>query len=392
LLIVFSFHNLYYTTFWLCPEFRPHNKPRYFMLETIREYALECLEASGESQEIRHRHAIFFLALAETAHCDSPLSIPLLTWLDTIDQDHDNVRVALEWSFRCERTVGLRLAVATIDYWLKRGRVTDGRYWLEKSLEVYHSDEMNLPDLLMDILCYAALLAYFQDDLVTLRQHAEALLTLGRKEEDTKGIRNALFSMGQEALQRQAYERANTVFEEVLALSRPMGITHFTSSALLMLGQAAIGLKDYKRALALNTESLEIYRYLGDKWGEAMVLGAIGLIREQEGNYHEARAFIRQSLRISIELDDKLTLSGNLDHLAGVMSLEGEHQSAARLMGAAEALRDSMAAPVKPLDRSRHDDIMARVHAGLDASTFAAAWAEGRLMTLEQAIEDALSE
>ena len=247
---------------------------RYIMLETIREYALECLEASGESQEIRRQHAIFFLALAETAHCDSPLSMPLLTWLDAIDQDYDNVRVALEWSFRCERKTGLHLALATLDYWLKRGRVTDGRYWLEKSLEVYHSDKMNSPNLLMDILVSVALLAYFQDDLVAMRQHAETLLTLGRKEQNTTGIRNALFSMGQEALQQRDYERANTVFEEVLSLSRPTGITHYTASALLMLSRVAIGQKDYRRALALNTESMGIYRQLGDKWGESLTLWA----------------------------------------------------------------------------------------------------------------------
>ena len=106
--------------------------------------------------------------------------------------------------------------------------------------------------------------------------------------------------MGQEALQQRDYERANTVFEELL-LSRPTGITHYTASALLMLSRVAIGQKDYRRALALlNTESMGIYRQLGDKWGESLTWATSGLSGEQEGNYHEARAFIVEVYALAV--------------------------------------------------------------------------------------------
>jgi non-specific serine/threonine protein kinase len=318
--------------------------------------------------------------------------MPQMIWLNEMDQDYDNLRAALTWGFRSDLEIGLRLAVATCDYWIKRGRLTDGRYWLEKSLEVYNSANVSSPNLLMDILNCLALLAYFQDDLAAMHKHAEALLALGRKEQDTKSIKNALFYMGQDALQQRDYEGANIVFEEVLSLSRPMGISHHVASALLMQGLAAAGQKDYERALAFNTESLGLYCQLGDKWGESLILRNMAVIREEAGNYDEARALCRQSLRLSREINDKRTLSQSLEQMAGLMSLQGEHQLAARLMGAAGALRQSIFAAVEPLDRPHHYRWVEQVRANLDEATLAAAWAEGRAMTLEQAVAYALED
>jgi hypothetical protein len=135
---------------------------------------------------------------------------------------------------------------------------------------------------------------------------------------------------------------------------------------------------------------LALYRQLGDQWGEALILGNNAAIREAEGNYMEACILARQSMRVSCGLNDKRSLSQGLDMLAGLISLEGEHEQAARLMGAAQALRDSIFAVIEPLNRSTYERWMAQVRANLDEATFTAAWAEGRLMTLEQAIEYAL--
>jgi tetratricopeptide (TPR) repeat protein len=171
-----------------------------------------------------------------------------------------------------------------------------------------------------------------------------------------------------------------------------MGITHHTASALLMLGLAARGQKDYERALIFNTESLVLFRQLGDKWGEAFALGNMAVIREEEDNYDEARALCRQSLRLSAEINDKRSLSQSLEQMAGLMSLQGEHHLAARLIGAAEALRESIFAAVEPLDRLRHDRCLERVRTNLDEAAFATARAEGHVMTMEQAVACALAE
>jgi hypothetical protein len=113
---------------------------------------------------------------------------------------------------------------------------------------------------------------------------------------------------------------------------------------------------------------------------------------EAQGYYGEARALFRQSLTLSYVLDDKRSLSQTLEQIAGLISLDNEHEHAARLMGAAQALRDSIFAVVEPLDHPQHDRVIARLHANLDEAALAAHWAEGGLMTLEQAIECALSE
>ena len=131
---------------------------------------------------------------------------------------------------------------------------------------------------------------------------------------------------------------------------------------------------------------------LGDRWLEVGPLRHLGFILEAQGRYQEARTYYANSLRCSLELADKRSLPEGLELLAGLASLESRaHQRAARLIGAADALRESIFVPVQPLYRARHDDIVARVRASLDESSFVTAWAEGRLMTLEQAIEYALS-
>ena len=116
------------------------------------------------------------------------------------------------------------------------------------------------------------------------------------------------------------------------------------------------------------------------------------IIKEEQGDYQEARAFCRHGISVGRELNDRRTLLQLVEQWAGLNDLEGDHAGAARLMGAVEALHEAIAAPIDPLNRSGHERRVARLHANMGETDFAAAWADGRLMTLKQAIEYALSE
>jgi hypothetical protein len=186
--------------------------------------------------------------------------------------------------------------------------------------------------------------------------------------------------------------QAKTLFEESLVFAREADITHQIAAALLMLSITAVGQKDYERAWNLNAESLALYHQMGSQWGEALILTNNAEIRLAEGRYREARDLARQSLLISQKLNDIRVFSETLEQYAELIALEGEYERSARLMGAAEIMRDSIFAALEPLNHSKHDRLIARLRANLDESAFAAAWAEGRLRTLEQALEDALSE
>ena len=173
-----------------------------------------------------------------------------------------------------------------------------------------------------------------------MRSHAESLLTLAEKQHDPASRAFALFYFGQDALHEQDFRRAEALFQETLILSKQAGTSDHTASTLLMLGLAAMGQGDYERAYAFNDESLLMNRQMGNLWSEALLLGNNATMKEQQGNYAEARALLLQSLQLSVALDDKRTLSQTIEQLAGLNSLEGDHLFGARLMGAAEALRE----------------------------------------------------
>jgi predicted ATPase len=359
-------------------------EPRYRMLETIREYALERLEESGEGQELRRRHANFFLRLAQTPH---------MLWLDRVEQDYDNLRAATAWCLTNDLTIGVHLTSAVGGFWIQRRHLIEGRSWLERYIEICKQSEGEALNLLCDLLANAGNLAYFQADLASVRQHAETLLALPQAQQDKANTAVAIFLLGQVALQQQDYERANTLFEQSLAMARQVNVLwHHTAATLLMLGLVAAGQKNYERAYALNSESLTLYRQLGDQWGESLILGNNASIWEEKGNYEEAKALCRQSLRLSLTLKDLRTFSQTLEQLAGLIHRQGEHERAVRLMSAAQALRDSIFAVIEPLDQPRHNRAMAQVRMYLDETGFATAWTEGRLMTLEQVVESALSD
>ena len=286
--------------------------------------------------------------------------------------------------------MGLDLAIAASAYWVKGGRLTEGRFWIEKYLEICRQREVVSSDRLRDAVNCAGILAFFRDDLPTLRQHAEWLLTFGKERQNKTSMMSAYFLLGQDALVQQDYERAKPLFEESLALARHMGELGHTASTLNMLGLAAKGQNNYTRALDYNAESLALCRQLGDRWQEALLLSNNASVWEEQGNYQEAGALYQQGLTICLEIDDKRSAVELLEQLSGLLDLRGKHPCAARLMGTAEALRQSISLPVDPYSRPYHERRLVRLHANLDEITLTAEWTEGRLMTLEQAVEYAL--
>jgi tetratricopeptide (TPR) repeat protein len=278
-----------------------------------------------------------------------------------------------------------------VGYWIVRGQPKEGRLWVEQYLDRYRQQEIISNEVLRELLRWAAVLAYFQANMAAMRQHADELNLLGDVQHDPVSKAYALFFMGQDALYDQDFTRAQTLFQEVLTLSRQEGLKEHAASTLLMLGLAAAGNKDYERALAFNDESLVMVRQAQGQWAESLLLCNIAVIREEQDDYPQARTLIRQSLQLSNELGDKRIVSQAFEQLAGLMSLEGEHERAVRLMGAAQALRDSIFAEVEPLEYPRRDALIGRLRANLDETMFSIAWAEGRLMTMEQAMDYAIS-
>jgi predicted ATPase len=462
-------------------------EPRFGMLETIREYALERLEASGETERIRGLHAAHYLAVAEQAELElhGPEQV---AWVARLAREHDNFRAALARAPdrgepgapapRAERGQGgpgeageaaLRLAGALWWFWQMHGDFTEGRRWLEglvhqgraaptarwanglakagflawaqgdhgvarahveESLAVLRElgDRRGIALALFVLggavwaqgeyararslgeenlaLCRAlgdtwhtalvlhglGSMARDQGDFVLARSHLEESLALFRALSDTQGIAWSLYGLGEVATDRGDDALARSLLEEGLALFRALGDTWGIAWSLHNLGTVARDQGDHAHARARCEQSLTLFRELGDKPGIADSLYGLGCVAGRQGDHAAARALLEQSLALQRELGDRRGIAACLEGVAQVSAAEGAPERAARLLGAAAALRDAIGAPLPPAERAAHERIVAPVRADLESAVFAAAWAEGQAMPLEQAVADALAD
>jgi tetratricopeptide (TPR) repeat protein len=173
---------------------------------------------------------------------------------------------------------------------------------------------------------------------------------------------------------------------------REVGDRSFIAFSLVKLGDVARRQGDYERAAALYEESLAVQREVGNKWGIAVSLHNLGYVAKGQGDWRRAAALFEESLPLQRETRDTWGMGASLAGLAGIAGAEGQPERAARLFGAVQALMDSTDITIAPADRVEVERGLPAVRAQMSEDAFAAAWAEGRAMTLEQAIAYALGE
>jgi predicted ATPase/DNA-binding SARP family transcriptional activator/DNA-binding CsgD family transcriptional regulator len=371
-------------------EARPEGTFRYRMLEAVRQYAWEKLVASGEAREIRRRHAAWYLALAEEAE-------PKITtaqqgaWLERLEAEHDNLRAALSWSLEDEPETALRLVTALARFWEVRSYFSEGSAWLEAALR--RSDRADADALRAKVFGEAGTFAWHRGDYERATVlHGEAL-ALYREIGDEHGAAFALNNLGVQELEKGDYESAAPLFEEALSLSREVGDRRTIAYVHHNLGEVARHRDEYGRAKTLGAEALSLFRELDDEWCVARTLSWLGLVTAYKGDDHEAAAgFLREGLALIQRIGDWEWATYCLESFAALAGAQGDGTRAARLYGAAEALRETIGAPLPPVDRPDYDRSVAAARSRLDEAAFAAAWAEGRAMPLETAVEYALAD
>jgi tetratricopeptide (TPR) repeat protein len=406
-----------------------NSEPRFMMLGTLREFGLEQLEASGEQDTIRHRHANYFLALAEQAE-ERLESAGQVEWINRMEQEHDNMRTALEWSQTAEGTaeICLRIAGALGLFWEARGYFSEGR---ERLAAILLTDAaQGRTAARAKLLTRAAELAYRQSDYAATASFAEEGLAIYREIGDKQGIASALIKLGNAATEMGDYATASGYLEEAMMIWRELGDKHGTARALISLGWIALrpgdfplaktrleealalsrelgdsrsmgfelsGLGeiamrqgDYVRATQLVEESLELRRQLGNQWGVGVSLGILGWIAIHEGNWERAMAQLGESLEIRREIGDQSGSAWCLERLAEVAQAQGLTEKAVRLFGAGAALRTSIRSVIDTADRSEYEIKISSLQAELGEERFTAAWDEGHALTVEQAVAYAL--
>jgi tetratricopeptide (TPR) repeat protein len=399
------------------------------MLETLREFGLEKLQAIGEQETTRRRHAEFFLDLAEQAEA-SLEGAEQVQWMERMEQEHDNLRAALEWSKTAEgaQQICWRLAGTLGLFWEVRGHFSEGRERLSAILSALTAEGRT--PARARLLARAAELAYRQSDypatlalagesLAICRELgdkqgiASALIKLGnaateegdfttasgqleealatwRELDDKHGTARALISLGWAALRPGNYLLANARLEEALALSRELADTRSIGFELSGLGEVALRQGDFVRARRLVEESLELRRQLSNKWGVGVSLGTLGWVAMHEGDWKRAVARLGESLEVRREIGDTGGSAWCLERLAEVALAQQQPETAVHLFGAAAALRASIGSVIDPVDQAEHESRLATLRAALGEAGFSAAWDQGHAMTLDQAVAHAL--
>ena len=402
---------------------------RYRMLQTIRQYAGERLRASGEAASVRAKHRDAFLALAE--HAEGELKGPEQdVWLDRLEAEHANLRAALEWSKTdaAASDAYLRLAGALWEYWLVRGHVREGREWLESALTLSspafdapraraldgagvlarlqgdyqqavrrHQEGITLWRKIGDrageagAITHLGIVRQWQGDTDRARQLLEEALALSREVDNPWGVALALKNLGVIAHVLGETERATERYRESLEISRSLDDAWEIASTINNLAVLLASQGEYERAAELFEENLSLNRRLGEKRGIAMALNNLGEMAQSQGDYGRAAELLSESLLLNVDAGNARLIAYGLECFVSLLAAEGCDEPALRLASAAEALRDRIGSPLSPAEREDLDRSIAAARAALTPEHAARAWEDGRAMSIEEAVDEALS-
>jgi predicted ATPase/DNA-binding SARP family transcriptional activator/DNA-binding CsgD family transcriptional regulator len=408
---------------------------RYRMLEPLRQYAREKLGERGEADEVRDRHATFFLALAEEA--EPQLAGPgQRVWMERLEGEHDNLREALSWVLeQGEGEHALRLGAALGRFWHFRNDLGEGISWM---VRVLAEGEPGASPARVKALEGMGWLTQYQGDFQRARAIYEEMLELSRELGDKGNVATALNSLGTVAAQSGDNERARallqqnlevieeleegspatklkrfhafnllgylaiygegdyargtTLWEQSLALAREVGDIDRVGSTLANLGHPALLQGDYEKAKSLSEEALE-FAHKPENWGVEFAATAslnLGLAGLGLGEFERASGALEEAL-LMFQKGRRPNLIETVEGMASLAGAMGKADRAAHLWGAAEAAREVAGLPLPPGERVLHEPYLASARSRLGEVAWEEALAKGQAMSLDEAVEYALA-
>jgi predicted ATPase/DNA-binding SARP family transcriptional activator len=387
---------------------------RHHLLVTIRDYAAEKLSGTADQEPARQAHLRYYVAYAEQAAARDD------TELGRLDEELPNLRSAIEYAHRSgEAVAALRIACSLVRYASLRGHYHEVRQWLDTGIT-------SCPDAPAELRAQALLgggrLALLQCDYPPAVRRGEAALRLYTGLGDTRGIASGRQLLGSVAREQGRYARAAELYAQSLAgaeaagdrraaasvhgslafvswlqldfdgaaaaaaasleISRSLGDIEGIASALIHLGIVARYRSDSQRSVALLSEACSLAEGIGFREGVAWTLEQLGLLAVERGD-PDAVSLLRRSLDMHTELRDRWRMSSLLEDLAAVALGQGNGTRAARLLGAAEAIRDAIGTVIAPAERAQHTATVAGTRAAIGAEEFETARKHGLLATAE---------
>jgi predicted ATPase len=409
---------------------RQEGESRFILLDTVREYALERLAASGEEEATWRAHAAYCLVFAEENA--SLAADPANTeWVSAFELEHDNFRAALEWLTRTGNADwGLRLGAALFQFWDMREHLTEGSDRLGKLLNL--KSEAARSHTRVRALFAAGVLAGQRGDYATARAWTEESLSIARELNDPRSVGIALNALAVHARDRGDLDASRALLDESLSVWRSVGDPVVVARSLSNLATVVKLQGNYAFARSLYEESLSIFQQLGDSTGMAWALNYEGDITHEQGDDDAARALYEQSLRIFRQLGDKWGMAGSLIDLGNLSRDHGDYQAsrsqyaesmklfqelgqrrgmarlldcltrsaalqskperALRLAGSAAAMRRVLGARLPVGEQAELEKTLELARQSVSHATAASAWMEGWTTPADKAIQDALAE
>jgi predicted ATPase/serine/threonine protein kinase len=404
------------------------SESRFVMLETIREYALEKLAASGEKPLTKRAHAAYCLVLAEEEAAEQS-GAEGTEWLEHFGLEHDNFLAGLDWLTETgDADWGLRLGTALFRFWETREYLAEGRGRLGKLLKLPGAAAPTKTRA--RALFAAGVLAAEQGDYVSADALLRESLDISRELRDQQGAAVSLNALAVNARDRGDFATARSLFEDSLALWRELGDQKAVARSLSNLASVVKMQGDYASARSLYGEcllifqglgdrtgvawsmnnqgdvahdqgdsatartlyegALSIFRELGDRWGIAGTLADLGSLAREQGNCASARSLYRESIKVFRELEHKRGIARLLECFACSAAVEQEAERSLRLAGAAAALRQNIGAPLTMAEQAKLEASLQAARQALTNTAGTTAWLEGWALPVEKAIDEVM--
>jgi predicted ATPase len=407
---------------------RPGAQSRYVMLDTIRDYAVGQRRNVDDDAELRRRHAAYYLRLAEEA-AEYLTGADQIEWLDQLDMEHDNLRAALSWAIEDEDAeLGLRLGAALWLFWSGRGYLTSGRKhladvlkipgasdapllrarvlagggWLaqeqdefrraislsQQALKLYRAadDEDEQAGMTVPLLCLG-MVALKEDELDQAAEYLTESEEVARAARDNWALTQAVLYQGLAELKRGNMDEAKTLLNRSVGLARRQGDRFSRVRALGNLGRIALAEQEFGAAETYYNETLDVTEELRERRLRSIVLSHCGYLAHDRGDFKQALGFYRECLTLCQELGNTLTAVQSLEEVGAAWVRMDQADRTARLLGAADGLRDFYGYTRSEIEEQEHAAIVQEAREKLGAQTFDAHWTIGQHMTLDEAIE-----
>lgn len=401
-------------------------EPRFRMLETMREYALGQLKKLGEMAAMQRAHAGFYIQKLAQEAGPNFFTADSVYWLDWLEKEHDNVQEALAWSQGLPEFGEMLCAISIYLswFWYRRGYYNEGRIWAEQLLASPIAQGPRLSRAMA--LSSNGMLAIWRGDLPTALTRNQESVALWQHLEDEHGLPLGLLGLGIVHINMGHDAAAHPLLKEAQELFEKIGNRYFYATTMIHLGNVSLGLGKPSEALGWLEKAYPITYELGDKWQISFALNNLGEVARVQGDYARARHYYEESEALLRSMGDKGDLArlvhnlgcvalhegdaqkaetqfnesmgifrklGNkrgiaecLASLAGLNAASGRPQPAARLLGAAEAMLESIGGAWWPADRGEIDATRAALQASLGEAAYRAEMTAGRAMTLDQVL------